>query len=615
VVGSPTDVGDLLGEIESVFGLSASSASVGASGEIIVTDSTAGESLLDVELIANNEGGGTLDFGDMEVTTQGYDIELAAGQDASLTVDGVSVSRSSNTLDDKADSGTTVTVQVNRDVDAITQTVQGVIDAYNNVVDFINKQNLFDEEDETSGILQGDATLLNVRSSLINVVTSPISGITGDINALSIVGINSDRNGKLSLDTNTFNDFLRSDFDEVKNLFLVNAAATDSNIEHVSSNEGTDPGTYDISITQLATQSSVTGTQDLSGGLAGAAALTVTFGPTGAQATVNFEAGDDIDVIVDRINTEFDQRAQDTHVADAQNLSGASAVQSSTTFSTIDGASVSAGDTISLTGTNRLGSVVSGVFSIDDPTTSFVENAFDNEVDVSLDDGYLVLKDTRTGASSLTLTITENNEGGGSLDFGTLSTANSSTNETGKEGRAEIPITASKDGSNQLVLAADSYGSSNTFTVSDSSDLGIFASNYTSGVDVEGTINGESTSGSGQILTGDGGVGTATDGLSILVSGSTTGSRGTISITKGVTEQLEELLDFFTASVTGNIPVRIDNVESSIDFIDDRIDRQEARLESKRERLTKQFVNMETTLAALQAINNFISQSLIQLSA
>lgn len=627
-----TTVGDLLSEIETVFGLDSGSATVSASGEIVVTDSTSGESLLSVQLIANNEGGGTLDFGDMEVTTQGYDIELATGQDASLTVDGVTVSRSSNTVDDivegvtlnlhKADVNTTVTVQINRDVDTIAQTVQGVVDAYNSVVDFINQQNLFDEEDETSGVLQGDPTLLSVRSSLINVITSPVSGITSDINALSIVGINSDRNGKLSLDTSTFSSYLRSDFDEVKNLFLVDATATDSNVDYVSSDEGTEPGTYDISITQLATQSSVTGTQDLSGGLSGATALTVTFDSTGAQAVVNFEAGDDIDVIVDRINTEFDQRAQETHVADVQNLSGGSAVQSPTTFSAIDGASVTAGDTVSFTGTDRLGNFVSGVYSIDDPTTdtigafmSFVENAFDNEVDVSLDDGYLVAKDINTGASQVTLTVTENNEGGGSLDFGTLSTSNSSTNETGEEGRAQIPITASKDGSNQLVLTADSYGSANTFTVTDSSDLGIFASNYTSGVDVAGTINGESATGAGQVLRGDGGDGAATDGLSILVAGTSTGSRGTISITKGVTEQLEELLNFFTASVTGNIPTRIDSIESSIDFIDDRIERQEDRLESKRERLTKQFVNMETTLASLQAINSFISQSLLQLSA
>lgn len=629
-VSGGSTVSDLLSDIETAFGLSGGSASVSASGEIVVTDSTTGESLLEVELIANNENGGTLDFGTMDVSTQGYAMELAAGQDANLTVDGVTVTRSTNTVSDvvqgvtlnlhKADSSTTVTAQVSRDVATISESIGEVITAYNSVIDFINNQNLLDEQSESAGILQGDSTLLNVRSSLVNIITSAITGISDDINALSIVGINSNRDGKLSLNSTTFKNALSSDFDEVRNLFLVNAITTDSNVDFVSSTEGTDPGTYDISISQLATKSEVVGTSNLSGGLTVTAALTVTFAPTGAQTTVDFEAGDDIDVIVDRLNTEFDRRAQETHVADAQNLTGGSAVLSSTTFSAIDGAAAVAGDTISFTGTNRLGSAVSGVFTIADPTSdtigqffSYVEAAYGHAVDLSLDDGYLVFKDVSTGASSLSLSITEGNEGGGSLDLGSLTTSNSSTNVTGEEGRAEIALTASKDGSNQLVITADAYGSSNGFTVTDSTELGIQSANYVAGVDVAGTINGESATGSGRVLTGNGGDGAATDGLAISVAGTTTGSRGTISITKGVAEKLQELLEFLTSSVTGNIPSRIDNIDNSVDFIQDRIDRQQQRIESKRDRLTKQFVNMETALAGLQTINNFLAQSLLQL--
>jgi flagellar hook-associated protein 2 len=116
------------------------------------------------------------------------------------------------------------------------------------------------------------------------------------------------------------------------------------------------------------------------------------------------------------------------------------------------------------------------------------------------------------------------------------------------------------------------------------------------------------------VLTGNGGDGAATDGLVIRVAGSTTGDRGTIAITKGVAEELENLLEFLTASVTGIVSSRIDNIEDSIDFIEDRIEHKENRLDSKRDRLTNQFVSMETSLAALQTINNFITQTLLLVS-
>ena len=97
---STDTIDGLLTQIESTFGLGSSSATIDASGQIVITDDTSGDSQLSVEIITNNEGGGTLDFGTVDVTTQGYAMQTTAGQDAKVTINGIAVTRSSNTIDD-----------------------------------------------------------------------------------------------------------------------------------------------------------------------------------------------------------------------------------------------------------------------------------------------------------------------------------------------------------------------------------------------------------------------------------------------------------------------------------------------------------------------------------
>ena len=64
-----------------------------------------------------------------------------------------------------------------------------------------------------------------------------------------------------------------------------------------------------------------------------------------------------------------------------------------------------------------------------------------------------------------------------------------------------MAITASNDGSNNLELSNDSYGSNHTFTIEENTDTGLWTGSMTSpvtvdnGLDVAGTINGEAATG------------------------------------------------------------------------------------------------------------------------
>ena len=102
----------------------------------MIVDNTSGASPLAVQISVKNSGGTTdetLKFdanGDLGIAASVRKRQIVAGADASVTVDGVTVTRSENTIDDiitgvtldllKADMGsTTVTLNIGRDIDAI----------------------------------------------------------------------------------------------------------------------------------------------------------------------------------------------------------------------------------------------------------------------------------------------------------------------------------------------------------------------------------------------------------------------------------------------------------------------------------------------------------------
>ena len=228
---------------------------------------------------------------------------------------------------------------------------------------------------------------------------------------------------------------------------------------------------------------------------------------------------------------------------------------------------------------------------------SFIEVAFDKEINVTLDDGYLVFKDIKGRDSSFTMAI---GESAGSLDFGTVAATNNSTNETGTEGRYKIEMTASKDGSNNLVLTHDNYGDFFDFTVTTSATLGIDDSNVTIGNDVAGTIGGESATGDGQVLIGDTD-NSNTDSLVILYTGTATGDQGTIKLTLGVGELINRQLGFITDTLDGFVTLRQEAIEDRIDTLDDRIFEIRTRLDRKKTFLLNKFVAMEAALAELSS--------------
>ena len=138
------------------------------------------------------------------------------------------------------------------------------------------------------------------------------------------------------------------------------------------------------------------------------------------------------------------------------------------------------------------------------------------------------------------------------------------------------------------------------------------------GVDVQGTINGETADGFGRILTGvrdnD-----KTDGLALRVTATAeevtgTSDFGTINLVYGVGRILDDTLSFITDSFDGTLKTREDAIDDTIDNMQDQIAAMERRVEQKRLNLVGKFASLEGTLATLQSQGDFLTSQLAGLS-
>lgn len=623
-------ISDLLSEIESIFG--AVTANVNSSGQLEITDDTTGDSQLSITVQANNEGGGSLSFGTLSASTQGEDsksLEVVAGQDATFRVNGVTLTRSSNTISDaiggisldlnSAEPGTTVSISTSQDTTATKTNIEAMVTSFNDAITLINAQFVFDEESQTSGPFSGDATLLTLQSQLRSVLTDQIQGLNTDEDNLTLFGVTFNRTGELEIDDETLNDALANNLDAVAGIFSARGTTSDSDIEFVFQTDDTAAGSYDVDITVAGEQATTLGANDLSSGLAAAETITITDLSTNRSESIDLDAGDDIDTIVTKINSSLSSSSAEVRTGSLANTTdGVTPIDSTTTFDSINGAGVVADDTIDIQGTLHNGTNVSGSFTISDPTTQTVgdlldeiRSVFQSSVSASIDaSGQIVITDNELGTSSLTTTLIERNEGGGELNFGSI--------DVTTEGRFAIGITATNE-SDKLRLTADSYGSTPGFTISQSNggvDTGITDDTY-NGVDVEGTINGEAATGTGQILVGDS---DSIAGLSIRAAITaaqltTQGSdQGTVKITQGVADSLRRSLESITDPFEGLVATKEDAIQDTIDSAQDQIEAMEERLALTESTLLRQFTAMEMAVAEMNSVGAFLGSQLASIS-
>ena len=241
------------------------------------------------------------------VLQEPYTHTVTPAQDAKFNLDGLDLTRSTNTINDAVPSASitllsgttsapaTTTLSVTQNTASTVQAVTSFVSAYNAVQDFITGENKFTPPTNTaigatgsSPALFGDTQLTQIQQTL----SSALTAVSGK-NTLSSIGVTLNGTNDLAVDSNALTTALQADPNAVSNLFGLSGTSDSASVQFVSGSAKSIASTgagYAVAITRPASQATGTAGTASAVGTASATPETLTFGgilfPSGVKLTV-----------------------------------------------------------------------------------------------------------------------------------------------------------------------------------------------------------------------------------------------------------------------------------------------------------------------------------------
>jgi flagellar hook-associated protein 2 len=202
------------------LGVTAQLINTGSGYNVVITGETGADQSFS---LTSDDGTGTA------LADVAFDTSLQTATDASFKVNGLTVSRSSNTVNDVIDGVTlelytstsgAARLDLNRDTAGIKENIQGLVAAYNDFEETLKiLGDRASEVEEFGGVLAGESLLQSVRTQVRGMITSNSSTPGTTIKAARDVGLSIDRFGKLTLDETKLDTALQNNFGEVSTMF------------------------------------------------------------------------------------------------------------------------------------------------------------------------------------------------------------------------------------------------------------------------------------------------------------------------------------------------------------------------------------------------------------
>ena len=166
---------------------------------------------------------------------------LSAASNAHLKIDGQPIERADNTITDlidgvtidlyQADAATTVSVEVEPDFTGAKEALQGFVDAYNGLRDFIDRQRAVSEEGEVDKLaspLFGDTLMRSIGQQLGFTVGAAVEGLAPDQpRTLGGIGVMMGEAGRLSIDQAKLDETLLRDPGAIRDVLEFKARTSD----------------------------------------------------------------------------------------------------------------------------------------------------------------------------------------------------------------------------------------------------------------------------------------------------------------------------------------------------------------------------------------------------
>ncbi|WP_096663653.1 flagellar filament capping protein FliD [Polaromonas sp. AET17H-212] len=227
--------------------------------------------------------------------------EKLSARNAEFKVDGIAVSKATNTISDviqgvtlnlaKTNSGSPTNITVARDTAAVTAGVEAFVKAYNDISKIFKEAVAYDPDTRRAAILNGESSVRAIEAQVRSVLSAPVAGGAGAFTLLSQVGVSLQKDGLLALDNSKLQGAIDKNFSDIAALFAAAGKASDSLASYTSASVKTVPGAYKLEVTQLASSGKSVGSA--------AAGLTITAGSNdtlqvlldGVSATVTLAPG------------------------------------------------------------------------------------------------------------------------------------------------------------------------------------------------------------------------------------------------------------------------------------------------------------------------------------
>ncbi|MCW9023765.1 MAG: flagellar filament capping protein FliD [Gammaproteobacteria bacterium] len=190
--------------------------------------------------------------------------ELVATQDAKLRIDGLQVTSSSNEIDKVIDGltinlkpeaeGNTVRLNVALSTDGITRSINDFVAKYNEMIFTVGALTGYDPETKTAGPLSGDASIRGVVSQIRRTLGNNFGQVNPVLDSLSSVGVDTERDGTLTVDSSKLQRAIETNFQQVAQLFSIAGSSSDPAVKYLQASDETNTNTYELFVSKMASQ-------------------------------------------------------------------------------------------------------------------------------------------------------------------------------------------------------------------------------------------------------------------------------------------------------------------------------------------------------------------------
>jgi len=227
--------------------------------------------------------------------------ETVTAQNANFKLDGVAVTKTTNTVTDaiqgvtlnlaKTNVGTPTNITVAQDTASVTKAVNNFVAAYNSITQTLASATSYNPTTKQAALFNGNASVSMMQNQIRNVLSTPVAGGGSAYTLLSQIGVTFQKDGTLAVDSTKLQSAITSNFSDIAGLFAAVGKTSDSLVGYSSASALTAPGAYSVNVSQLATQGNATASA--------AAGLTITAGTNdtlqvlvdGVTANVTLAAG------------------------------------------------------------------------------------------------------------------------------------------------------------------------------------------------------------------------------------------------------------------------------------------------------------------------------------